>query len=79
MKKKTLIILPLLVVVIVFIGVFFYYNREDARTSLNVNEKKWVEDNDTTMIDINVINDYPLYGLNGEGDSFNSLETLKIM
>ncbi len=74
MKKKTLIILPLLVVVIVFIGVFFYYNREDARTSLNVNEKKWVEDNDTTMIDINVINDYPLYGLNGEGVFFNFLD-----
>ena len=74
MKKKLLIILPLLVVAIVFIGVFFYYNREDARTSLTVNEKKWVEDNDTTMIDVNVINDYPLYGLNGEGVFFNFLD-----
>ncbi len=74
MKKKLLIILPLLVVAIVFVGVFFYYNREDARTSLTVNEKKWVEDNDTTMIDVNVINDYPLYGLNGEGVFFNFLD-----
>ena len=74
MKKKALIILPLLVVVIVFIGVYIYYNREDARSSLTVNEKKWVEENDTTMIDINVVNDYPLYGLNGEGVFFNFLE-----
>ena len=74
MKKKLIIILPLLVVTIVFIGVFIYYNREDAKTSLTVNEKKWVEENDTTMIDINVINDYPLYGLNGEGVFFNFLE-----
>lgn len=74
MKKKLIIILPLLVVAIVFIGVFIYYNREDAKTSLTVNEKKWVEENDTTMIDINVINDYPLYGLNGEGVFFNFLE-----
>lgn len=74
MKKKLLIILPLLVVVIVFVGVFFYYNREDAKTSLTVNEKKWTLENSTTMIDINVINDYPLYGLNGEGVFFNFLD-----
>ena len=74
MKKKLLIILPLLVVVIVFVGVFLYYNREDAKTSLTVNEKKWALENSTTMIDINVINDYPLYGLNGEGVFFNFLD-----
>ena len=56
MKKKVLIILPLLVVAVVFVGVFIYYNREDAKTSLTVNEKKWVEENDTTMIDISVVN-----------------------
>ena len=39
MKKKVLIILPLLVVAVVFVGVFIYYNREDAKTSLTVNEK----------------------------------------
>ena len=73
MKKKTLIILPLLVVVIVFIGVFIYYNREDSRTSLTVSEKEWVDENNNTMIDVNVINNYPLYGLNGEGVFFDFL------
>ena len=77
MKKKALIIFPLLVVIIVFIGVFIYYNREDAKTSLTVNEKKWVLENDTKMIDMNVINDYPLYGLNGEGVFFNFLDDFK--
>ena len=47
MKKKALIIFPLLVVIIVFVGVFIYYNREDAKTSLTVNEKKWVLENDS--------------------------------
>lgn len=74
MKKKTLIIIPIVVVLIVFIGVYIYYNKEDAKTSLTVNEKKWVEANDTTMIDINVVNDYPLYGLNGEGVFFSFLD-----
>ena len=73
MKKKTLIILPLLVVAVVFISVFIYYNKEDAKTSLTVNEKKWVEENNRDMIDIEVINDYPLYGLNGEGVFFSFL------
>ena len=77
MKKKALIIFPLLVVIIVFVGVFIYYNREDAKTSLTVNEKKWVLENDSKMIDINVINDYPLYGLNGEGVFFNFLDDFK--
>ena len=77
MKKKVLIILPLLVVAVVFVGVFIYYNREDAKTSLTVNEKKWVEENDTTMIDISVVNDYPLYGLNGEGVFFNFLDDVE--
>ena len=73
MKKKTFIILPLFVVVIVFLGVYFYYNKEDSKTSLNVNEKKWVEENNRTMIDVNVLNDYPLYGLDGEGVFFKFL------
>ena len=73
MKKKTLIIIPFFVILIVFIGVYIYYNREDKETSLTVNEKRWVEENDSTMIDINVINDYPLYGLNGEGVFFSFL------
>lgn len=77
MKKKVLVILPVFVVLIVFVGVFIYYNREDAKTSLTVNEKKWVLENDTKMIDINVINDYPLYGLNGEGVFFNFLDDFK--
>ena len=74
MKKKVFIILPLLVIAIVFVGVYFYYNREDAKTSLTVTEKKWALENDTTMIDINIVNDYPLYGLNGEGIFFNFLD-----
>src|SRR5699024_3069619 len=34
-------------------------------------------ENDSKMIDINVINDYPLYGLNGEGVFFNFLDDFK--
>ncbi|HIT10849.1 MAG TPA: GGDEF domain-containing protein [Candidatus Onthousia faecigallinarum] len=74
MKKKLFIILPIVVVLSVFIGVSVYYNRADANTALNVNEKKWVEENSSTVVDFEVLNNYPLYGMNGEGVFFYFLD-----
>ena len=73
MKKKKFILIPIAVVVLVFIGVYIYYNKEDAQNSLTITEKKWVEDNNATIVDFEVMNDYPLYGMNGEGVFFNFL------
>ena len=73
MKKKTIIILPIIVVVAVFLGVYFYYNKQDAKNTLTVTEKKWVENNKTNVVDFEVINDYPLYGMNGTGVFFDFL------
>ena len=70
MKKKLIIIIPILIALITFIFVYRYYNKEDSTTSLTVVEKKWVEDNKKKAIDFEVINDYPLYGMNGEGVFF---------
>ena len=73
MKKKLFIILPIVLVLSVFIGVYIYYNREDANTALNVSEKQWVEENNSTIVDFEVLNNYPLYGMNGEGVFFEFL------
>ena len=73
MEKKKFILIPIAVVVLVFIGVYIYYNKEDAQNSLTITEKKWVEDNNATIVDFEVMNDYPLYGMNGEGVFFNFL------
>ena len=51
-----------------------YYNKQDAKNALTVTEKKWVEENKSNVIDFSVINDYPLYGLNGKGVFFNFLK-----
>ena len=71
MKKKLIITIPILIALITFIFVYRYYNNEDSTTSLTVVEKKWVEDNKKEAIDFEVINDYPLYGMNGEGVFFD--------
>ena len=71
MKRKILITLPILIAIATFFFVYRYYNKEDKTTSLTVAEKKWVEENKDKSYDFEVINDYPLYGTNGEGVIFH--------
>ena len=71
MKKKLLISIPILIAIITFVLVYRYYNKEDKTTTLTVVEKKWVEENKEKEYDFEVVNDYPLYGLNGTGVIFD--------
>ena len=63
--------MPILIAIIAFVFVYRYYNKEDKNTSLTVVEKKWVEENKKQVIDFEIINDYPLYGMNGNGVFFD--------
>ena len=74
MKKKAIIIISLLIAVVAFIFVYRYYNKEDKTTTLTVSEKRWVENNSEQAFDFEVVNDYPLYGTNGEGVIFDFLD-----
>ena len=71
MKRRIFIIFPLLIAGIAFFFVYRYYNKEDKTTTLTVTEKRWVEENKDLEFDFDVINDYPLYGTNGEGVIFD--------
>jgi len=73
MKKKLIIIIPILIAIITFVLVYRYYNAEDKTTTLTISEKKWVQENSDTTVDFEVVNDYPLYGMNGEGVIFDFL------
>ena len=74
MKKKLIIGIPILIAAVTFFFVYRYYNKEDKTTTLTVNEKRWVEKNKDQAYDFEVINDYPLYGTNGEGVVFDFLD-----
>lgn len=67
MKKKIVIIVPIIIALVAFIFVYRYYNHQDRKTSLTVTEKRWVQDNSSKTFDLEVINDYPVYGMDGEG------------
>ena len=74
MKKKVLLILPILIAIIAFVFVYRYYNKEDKTTTLTITEKRWVEENHEKEFDFEIVNDYPLYGLNGVGVIFDFIE-----
>ena len=71
MKKRILITIPLLIAAVTFFFVYRYYNKEDKTTTLTVAEKRWVEENKGKSYDFEIVNDYPLYGTNGEGVIFD--------
>ena len=75
MKKKFLIFLiPVIIASVLFVVVYRHYNKEDKTTTLTINEKRWVEKNKDKTYDFEVVNDYPLYGLAGEGVIFKFLD-----
>lgn len=75
MKKKMLyIIIPIVIALVALVGVYRYYNKEDKTTTLTVSEKRWVESHEEQTFDFEVVNDYPLYGMNGSGVIFNFID-----
>lgn len=71
MKKKTIIILPLVLCLVVFLGVYYVLNHEDKSTSLTILEKRWIENNSATKVNLDIINDLAVFGENGTGVLFD--------
>lgn len=78
MKKKVIVLVPIIVALLVFIGVYVYLNHEDTKTSLTVVEKKWISNNQAQKYDFEIINNIPIFSMDGTGvifDFINSFET----
>lgn len=77
MKKKLIIIIPLLTALLVFIGVYAYFNHEDAKTSLNVKDRNWISNHSSDKFDFEMVNNFPVYSMDGAGvllDFINDFE-----
>ena len=73
-KKRNTIITIMIIVCILLTGAIFYIlNFSKDESSLTVLEKKWISDNINKVIDIDVYNDIPVFGYNGEGMIFDFL------
>ncbi len=63
-KRKLLLMVPLIIALCVFLGLYYYFNKEDEN-SFTISENKWIKENLNTIIDFDILNDYPVYGENG--------------
>ena len=73
-KKRNTIITIIIITCIFLAGAIFYlltFSKDES--SLTVLEKKWISDNINKVIDIDVYNDIPVFGYNGEGMIFDFL------
>ncbi len=77
MKKNTKLLLTL-GIAILLIGIvttaYILLTTPDKDTTLTALEKRWVEQNKNTKINVAVLNDIPIYGYEGEGVFFDYLE-----
>ena len=74
-KKRNTIITIIIITCIFLAGAIFYlltFSKDES--SLTVLEKKWISDNINKVIDIDVYNDIPVFGYNGEGMIFDFLD-----
>lgn len=76
MKKRNnkLIILTMTgILFVVLLGIFILnYTKDDY--SFSILEKKWINDNNSNVLDVSIYNDVPIYGKNGKGVAFDMLD-----
>lgn len=72
-NKKKIFLIVIGVAIIVFIGLYAIINYSEPNV-LNSQDKKWISDNGGKLIDIDVINNIPVYANNGSGVIFDFLD-----
>lgn len=73
MKKKTKIIIIIIASLFVIIGAIVAYNIFSDETRLSISERSWLDNNISTIQNINVINDNAVFGSSGTGVYFDLL------
>ena len=69
-NKKLLVIIGTAVLIILFL-IFLFIKSSNSKTELTLSEKKWIEDNKESMIDVYIMNDLPVFS-SDENDIFLS-------
>ena len=78
MKKKVFIIAPIAIALVVFLGVYFFFNYKDEKTNLTISEKRWIQANLEKKFDFEIINDIPVYSMDGSGVIFDFVGSFEV-
>ena len=77
-KKKIIIITIITTALLAIIGTLWYsLTREDAKTTLTLIEKQWIEKNKNQIYDFGIPTNIPMFSNNGSGIIFDFLKDLE--
>lgn len=66
-KKNLIIILGLIALLIIGILFYFLSRKKEENYDLTLVEKRWIENNKNKMVDISLLNDLPIFAMDGKG------------
>lgn len=72
-KRVALILIPFLLLVLIIMVAVSVNKKNDKNGVFSLLEKRWIEKNKSTVVDISVLNDVPIFGEDGEGVFFDFL------
>lgn len=73
-KKILLIGIPLLIILVAIILGIYFTNKNNEKGVFSILEKRWIEKNKSTVIDVSILNDVPIFGNEGKGVFFDFLK-----
>lgn len=76
-RKILFIGIPLLVIILAVVLGIYFTNRNNEKGVFSILEKRWIEKNKSTVIDVSILNDVPIFGNEGEGVFFDFLNDFK--
>ena len=77
MKKIIAIVISILVILLGSLGVYTVFFKQDKDTTLTLVEKQWIENNKNHLIDLNIVNNIPVFNYNGNGLLFDFTKELE--
>ena len=79
MKKKKILIGLITIALIggIVFGIYNYFTKQDADSTLTILEKQWIESNKNNVIDLSIITDVPVLNYNGSGLMLDFVEDLE--
>lgn len=77
MRKKVVIMIVSVLVLLGAFAAFLYFTSEDVKTSLNITEKKWIDNNKKVLQDISLYSDVPVFSFNSDGVIFDFLKNVE--
>lgn len=72
-KKILLITIPIFIVILTIIISTYIKNKNNQNGVFSILEKRWIEKNKNTKIDVSILNDLSIFGKEGEGVFFDFL------